>query len=286
MKLLITTVAAMALTGSAYAYQTTPTMDVDMNATTTAMTPGVDVSIDPNVAITPPANWTPEQRTLYEQHLDFHPTTWTEQQRAQFQAMRGIPPVSWTPEQRLLYQEHIVSLPTSWTPEQRVAYERQIATFRMPWAATTVTAAAATAVPQPDYRTFAGMGGPYEEAYGTGGVSLTPRPASENYPPCDPGPGDDNCIQLYEPGVRDNLAGWTGSSGGALDARSSTGMGGPLEATATTTRTTSPATTTTRWSTTDPTGTTPNDPVDTQGSGLIEESPTGIDADHAEEHDH
>ena len=32
-----------------------------------------------------------------------------------------------------------------------------------------------------------GMGGPIEER--------------TSYPPCDPGPGDDNCIQLYEPGV-------------------------------------------------------------------------------------
>lgn len=31
------------------------------------------------------------------------------------------------------------------------------------------------------------MGGPIEERTG--------------YPPCDPGPGDDRCIQLYEPGV-------------------------------------------------------------------------------------
>ena len=31
------------------------------------------------------------------------------------------------------------------------------------------------------------MGGPTEERAG--------------YPPCDPGPGDDNCIQLYEKGV-------------------------------------------------------------------------------------
>lgn len=34
---------------------------------------------------------------------------------------------------------------------------------------------------------MAGVGGPIEERTG--------------YPPCDPGPGDDRCIQLYEPGV-------------------------------------------------------------------------------------
>jgi hypothetical protein len=32
-----------------------------------------------------------------------------------------------------------------------------------------------------------GIGGPIEERTG--------------YPPCDPGPGDDKCIQLYERGV-------------------------------------------------------------------------------------
>ena len=34
---------------------------------------------------------------------------------------------------------------------------------------------------------FQGVGGPVE--------------AQSGYPPCDPGPGDDRCIQLYEPGV-------------------------------------------------------------------------------------
>ncbi len=34
-------------------------------------------------------------------------------------------------------------------------------------------------------------------------ADLTTRPAAGNYPACDPGPGDDSCIQLYEPGVRD-----------------------------------------------------------------------------------
>ncbi|MGZ8997938.1 MAG: hypothetical protein ACXW2T_03680 [Allosphingosinicella sp.] len=42
------------------------------------------------------------------------------------------------------------------------------------------------------------MGGPIE---GANTVDLTPRPATDNYPPCDPGPGDDRCIQSYEAGV-------------------------------------------------------------------------------------
>jgi hypothetical protein len=75
---------------------------------------------------------------------------------------------------------------------------------------------------QPD-QVGTGMGGPLEEV-DTAAVTpadLAPRPATHNYPPCDPGPGDDNCIQLYEPGVRAQLAGWT--------ARTETGVGGPYE---------------------------------------------------------
>jgi hypothetical protein len=70
-----------------------------------------------------------------------------------------------------------------------------------------------------------GMGGPLEEAA---------------YPPCRPGPGDDHCIQLYEPGVRAALASWTpqadttlaGEMGGTstpVAAVEETGMGGPYE---------------------------------------------------------
>ena len=51
---------------------------------------------------------------------------------------------------------------------------------------TVATDTAATA----NLQTFAGMGGPYEEVYGSaaGSLNLAPRPASQNYPPCDPGP--------------------------------------------------------------------------------------------------
>jgi hypothetical protein len=55
------------------------------------------------------------------------------------------------------------------------------------------------------------VGGPLEEV---AVADSTPRPASQNYPPCSPGPGDDNCIQLYEPGVRTALASWTQPTGG------------------------------------------------------------------------
>jgi hypothetical protein len=36
-------------------------------------------------------------------------------------------------------------------------------------------------------------------------LDTSPRPATTNYPPCHPGAGDDNCIQLYERGVRTAL---------------------------------------------------------------------------------
>jgi hypothetical protein len=68
-----------------------------------------------------------------------------------------------------------------------------------------------------------GVGGPIEQA------ELTPRPAAGNYPPCDPGPGDDNCIQLYESGVRAQLASWNAPTGGLADGSSTTAMGGPFE---------------------------------------------------------
>ena len=54
-----------------------------------------------------------------------------------------------------------------------------------------------------------GMGGPVETA-------------ATGYPPCDPGPGDDRCIQLYERGVHSALAQWKGTE-------AEVGMGGPYE---------------------------------------------------------
>jgi hypothetical protein len=70
-----------------------------------------------------------------------------------------------------------------------------------------------------------GVGGPDEAVAG----DLTPQPAAHNYPPCDPGPGDDNCIQLYEPGVRAALASWNAPTGGLMDNSATTAMGGPYE---------------------------------------------------------
>ena len=78
-------------------------------------------------------------------------------------------------------------------------------------------------------KTATGMGGPIEQADAGAIADLTPRPATQNYPACDPGPGDDHCIQLYEPGVRAQLAGWNRPTGGLADGTATTAMGGPYE---------------------------------------------------------
>jgi len=74
-----------------------------------------------------------------------------------------------------------------------------------------------------------GVGGPYEAA-DMAAADLTPRPAAQNYPACRPGPGDDNCIQLYEPGVPQQLAAWNQPTGGfAGSGETQVAMGGPYE---------------------------------------------------------
>jgi hypothetical protein len=101
--------------------------------------------------------------------------------------------------------------------------------------------------PEAEEPNLTGMGGPEEpvdvepadETLGADDVApapetvlaaadIAPRPAAQNYPACRPGPGDDNCIQLYEPGVRLALAGWTQPTGGLADG-TQTAMGGPYE---------------------------------------------------------
>jgi hypothetical protein len=81
-----------------------------------------------------------------------------------------------------------------------------------------------------------GMGGPLEEVTTT--ADATPQAAAANYPPCRPGPGDDNCIQLYEPGVRAALASWQPGADTqvavadttlAAEMGEATGVGGPYE---------------------------------------------------------
>jgi hypothetical protein len=55
-------------------------------------------------------------------------------------------------------------------------------------------------------------------------MATSSTPAAAAYPACRPGAGDDHCIQLYEPGVRAQLAEWNRSASG-----SETAMGGPYE---------------------------------------------------------
>lgn len=73
-----------------------------------------------------------------------------------------------------------------------------------------------------------GMGGPFEDGL-AGTADLTPRPAADNYPPCRQGASDDRCIQLYEPGVRAELASWNRETGGLADGSAAAAMGGPYE---------------------------------------------------------
>ena len=60
-------------------------------------------------------------------------------------------------------------------------------------------------------------------------AETTPQPAAGNYPPCSPGPGDDHCIQLYERGVRAQLANWDRPTGTLAENSATDGVGGPYE---------------------------------------------------------
>lgn len=64
-----------------------------------------------------------------------------------------------------------------------------------------------------------GIGGPDEDRPAASAAAVT-----TNYRACAPGPGDDSCIQLYEPGVREAYAAWQ-ANGGAQQLA----MGGPDE---------------------------------------------------------
>jgi hypothetical protein len=74
-----------------------------------------------------------------------------------------------------------------------------------------------------------GVGGP-DAGIAMAAADMAPRPAAQNYPACRPGRGDDNCIQLYEPGVRQQLASWDQPTGGFAGAgETQVAMGGPYE---------------------------------------------------------
>ena len=69
-----------------------------------------------------------------------------------------------------------------------------------------------------------GMGGPDEPVATT--AAATAVTTETSWPACSPGPGDDNCIQLYEPGVAESYAAWQGAN---VPGAEQTAMGGPEE---------------------------------------------------------
>jgi hypothetical protein len=79
------------------------------------------------------------------------------------------------------------------------------------------------------------IGAAYPDMPRAGDGSVRPTPGATagpaTYRPCRPGPGDDNCIQLYERGVRASYAGWRRQRG-ADEAPARLAMGGPPEGTA------------------------------------------------------
>jgi hypothetical protein len=71
-----------------------------------------------------------------------------------------------------------------------------------------------------------GVGGPDEEEVAAT-AAATPVTTQTSWPACSPGPGDDNCIQLYEPGVGEAYAAW--QANGGLPGTAQSAMGGPEE---------------------------------------------------------
>lgn len=225
MRILLAAATALAVTGSALAYQTyTPHQTHSTTTTTSATTPGLTVTVDPNVVLVAPASFNAEQRAMWDEWMDYHPG-WTADQRAAFEAMMAIPPADWTAEQRMLYSEHLAHMPSTWTAEQRAAFESQLAALQTPWISatqtaevdtvttttTTAMAPASPAVIQPS------NANPEEDARGIpviSDVAYVPPgyngiPASamggpvegddETYPPCT-AERTDNCTQTYEVG--------------------------------------------------------------------------------------
>ena len=267
MKTLILAATALLTTGAAYAQVYQPTAD-PMAATT--------ITVDPTVAIAPSPAWTAEQRMLWEQQMAFHPG-WNENQVALFEAMMATPPINWTAEQKALYQQHLGHIPANWTAAQRMTFEQQMAAMRTPWMSANQTASMTTATtlaaasdrivrpsnadPEHDARGIAVISDPAVVPAGFNGVSGTGMggplvdsstgetidAANTSYPPCT-ATVTDNCIQLYERGVREALAG------------ESTGVGGPDEPVAQSGTSKPAATPTTTGSTTTVTKPTSSDP--------------------------
>lgn len=104
----------------------------------------------------------------------------------------------------------------AWVPlsDQQVSAATE-ATQPVPPATTTDASAPAAQVPSDEAvpPTLTATTAPVETAT-IAPLDTSPRPASANYPPCHRGGGDDNCIQLYERGVRTALNDWAQPTGG------------------------------------------------------------------------
>lgn len=174
----------------------------------------------------PPIRWTPEQRLLYQQHMANLPPAWSAEQRAMYRSQIAGMQAPWTAGHEGMGgpdgDDRTTAEPVGTGPANDAVDTQGAGIIRdnqrgrdmdaplideagetgEPMAAAERWSAHADARPYADMRDWAGMGGPYEAVYGDGAVSLEQRPASEYYPPCNPNPSDDNCIQLYEQGVR------------------------------------------------------------------------------------
>lgn len=106
----------------------------------------------------------------------------------------------------------------AWVPlsDQQMSSATE-ATQPLPPPTTTDAAAPATQVPSDETvpPTVTATTAPVETA-SIAPLDTSPRPATANYPPCHRGAGDDNCIQLYERGVRTAVNDWTQPTGGLI----------------------------------------------------------------------
>lgn len=104
----------------------------------------------------------------------------------------------------------------AWTADKPMALTDAQIAEKEAWVAANPMAASTDVAAKLDNKPLAsadGQGGPYEPVASADTTS---------WPACDPGPGDDRCIQLYEPGVRGAYAQWSAG-------RERLAMGGPLE---------------------------------------------------------
>ncbi|WP_166036674.1 hypothetical protein [Sphingosinicella sp. YJ22] len=104
----------------------------------------------------------------------------------------------------------------AWTADKPMALTDAQIAEKEAWVAANPMAASTDVAAKLDNKPMEsadGQGGPYEPVANAN---------MSSWPACDPGPGDDRCIQLYEPGVRGAYAQWSAG-------RERMAMGGPYE---------------------------------------------------------